>query len=170
MQTAQKQFDAVADRTASISRKMTVPAKFLFAAHAKPEHLMRWFGPVGYPVTTCDIDFRPGGKWRMVMTGPDGVEGPPFGGTYIEIVPHSRIVYDNGFEDGKGGEMNLQNGGRMVMTTTLDEVNGQTTITVSILFESAAMRAEYLGVGMLEGIASGFDQMEVVGAELAARG
>lgn len=169
MQTAQTPTDSVADRTASISRKMNVPAKYVFAAHAAPEHLMRWFGPVGYPVTTCDIDFRPGGKWRMVMTGPDGVQGPPFGGTYLEIVPHSRIVYDNAFEDGKGGEMNLQNGGRMVMATTLSEADGQTNVTVSILFDSAAMKAEYLGVGMLEGIASGFDQLEEVAMGLAKR-
>lgn len=158
------------DHTASISRVMTVPAKYIFAAHAKPEHLMRWFGPVGYPVTTCDIDFRPGGKWRMVMTGPDGVQGAPFGGTYLEILPHSRIVYDNMFEDGKGGAMDLQSAGRMVMTTTLVEVAGQTTVTVSIQFASAAMKAEYLGVGMLDGIASGFDQLQDVAAELAAAG
>ena len=67
---------ADSDHTARISRVMNLPARFIFEAHAKPEHLMRWFGPVGYPVTTCDIDFRPGGKWRMVMTGPDGVQGP----------------------------------------------------------------------------------------------
>ena len=114
--------EPAADRTAAISRVIGVPAKYLFLAHSRPEHLKRWFGPVGYPVTTCDIDFRVGGNWRMVMTGPDGVEGPPFGGTYLEITPHSRIVYDNGFEDGKGGEMDLQHAGRMVMTTTFDEV------------------------------------------------
>ena len=154
-------------RQAAISRVMNLPAKHIFEAHSRPEHLMRWFGPVGYPVTTCDIDFRPGGTWRMVMTGPDGVQGPPFGGTYLEIVPYSRIVYDNAFEDGKGGAMDLQSAGRMVMTTTLTEVDRKTTVTVSILFASAAMKAEYLGVGMLEGIASGFDQMEGVALELS---
>ncbi len=162
--------EPAADRTAAISRVIDVPAKYLFLAHSRPEHLKRWFGPVGYPVTTCAIDFRVGGNWRMVMTGPDGAEGPPFGGTYLEITPHSRIVYDNGFEDGKGGEMDLQHAGRMVMTTTFDEVGDKTRLTVSTLFATAAMQAEYLGVGMLEGIASGLDQLAQVGAELAAAG
>lgn len=164
------ELDPAAGRTAAVIRVIDVPAKYLFLAHSRPEHLKRWFGPVGYPVTTCAIDFRVGGKWRMVMTGPDGVEGPPFGGTYLEITPHSRIVYDNGFEDGKGGEMDLQHAGRMVMTTTFDEVGGKTTVTVSTLFATAAMKAEYLGIGMLEGISSGLDQLAQVGAELAAAG
>jgi uncharacterized protein YndB with AHSA1/START domain len=170
MPATQSKTESVADRTASISRKMNVPARYIFAAHSKAEHLMRWFGPVGYPVTTCDIDFRPGGTWRMVMTGPDGVEGPPFGGTYHEIVPNSLIVYDNAFEDGKGGDMNLQSAGRMTMTTTLVEVDGHTTVTVSILFATVAMKQEYLGIGMLEGISSGFDQLEGVAKGLSAQG
>lgn len=153
-------------REAVVSRVMRVPAKYLYLAHAKPAHLMRWFGPVGYPVTLCEIDFRVGGRWRMAMTGPDGVQGPPFGGTYLEIVPDSRIVYDNRFEDDKGGEMNLQNAGRMVMTTTLVEENGATTITVMTRFASVAMMDEYLGVGMTAGILSGFDQLEDVARKL----
>lgn len=159
----------LASRTASIRRKMNVPAKYLFAAHAAPELLMRWFGPVGYPVTLCDIDFRVGGRWRMAMTGPDGLQGPPFGGTYREIAPNSRIVYDNGFEEAGGGSLNLQNAGTMVMTVTFEEADSATTVTVSTLFETVEMKQEYLGVGMLEGISSGFDQLEVVVAELAAQ-
>ena len=153
-------------REASITRAMNVPARYIFQAHSAPEHLMRWFGPVGYPVTMCEVDFRVGGKWRMAMTGPDGVQGPPFGGTYLEIVPHSRIVYDNAFEDGVGGEMNLKHAGRMVTTVTFDEQRGQTAVTVSTLFATVAMKDEYLGVGMIEGIASGLDQLVAIAADL----
>lgn len=153
-------------RTATVRRVMQVPARYVFMAHAHPEHLLRWFGPVGYPVTLCEIDFRVGGRWRMAMTGPDGVQGAPFGGTYLDILPDSRIVYDNAFEDAKGGDMNLQNAGRMVMTTTFAELAGATTVTVTTLFASVAMKDEYLGVGMAEGILSGFDQLEAVAKAL----
>ena len=158
-----------ADRTAVITRRMPVPARYLFAAHASAEHISRWFGPVGWPVTTCDYDFRVGGRWRMRMTGPDGVEGPPFGGTFLEIVPDRRIVFTDGFEDGKGGDMNLRHaGGQIVFTTTFDESDGATTVTVKVLFATVAMKEEFLGVGMLEGLASGLDQWEVVAQGLAA--
>ena len=162
--------DPASSRTASISRVMHVPAKYLFLAHSRPEHLKRWFGPEGWPVTQCEVDFHVGGKWRMIMTGPDGIDGPPFGGSYQEIVPDSRIVYDNAFEDGKGGTMNLANAAPMLMTTTFEELGGKTTVTTTILFSSPEMKAEYLGVGMLEGISSGFDQLETVALRLATPG
>jgi uncharacterized protein YndB with AHSA1/START domain len=101
----------------------------------------------------------------MAMTGPDGIQGPFFGGSYLDIVPDSRIVYDNRFED-DSASMNLQNAGSMIMTTTLVEQSGTTTITVSTLFATAAMKDEYLGVGMTDGILSGFDQLDVVAREL----
>jgi uncharacterized protein YndB with AHSA1/START domain len=168
MKLAQR-IEPEADRTAVISRKMAVPARQLFAAHSKAEHIMRWFGPVGYPVTQCDYDFRVGGHWRMVMTGPDGVDGPPFGGEFLEIVPDRRIVFTDRFEDGKGGAMGLKQAqDQMIFTTTFEESGGMTTVTVSVLFATVAMKDEFLGVGMIEGLSSGLDQWEEVARELAA--
>jgi uncharacterized protein YndB with AHSA1/START domain len=158
-----------ADRTATISRRIPVPARHVFAAHASAEQIAKWFGPVGYPVTQCTYDFRVGGAWRMIMTGPDGVDGPPFGGTFLDIVPDRRIGYTNGFEDEVGGTMQLQNAQeKMVITTSFDEEDGVTTITVSTLFPSVAAREEFLRIGMHEGMSSGFDQLELVAADLAA--
>ena len=104
------------------------------------------------------------------MTGPDGVQVAPFGGTYLQITPVTQIVYDNAFEDGKGGEMNLQNAGTMIITTMFDDAGAQTTVTVTTLFATIAMKNEYLGVGMTEGILSGMDQLEGVATELSVAG
>jgi uncharacterized protein YndB with AHSA1/START domain len=161
--------ESVADRTATISRRIPVARRHVFAAHAAADQIARWYGPVGYPVTQCTYDFRIGGAWRMVMTGPDGQDGPPFGGTFLDIVPDRRIVYTNGFEDGTGGAMNLSHAqDKMVITTTFEEADGVTTITVSTLFPSVAAKDEFLGMGMLEGMSSGLDQLEQVAAALAA--
>ena len=163
------QTEPEADRTATISRRIPVAARHVFAAHASADQIARWFGPVGYPVTQCTYDFRIGGHWHMVMTGPDGIDGPPFGGTFLDIVPDRRIVYTNGFDDGVGGDMQLKNATeKMVITTTFDEADGVTTVTVSTLFPTVAAKEEFLRIGMLEGMSSGFDQLEQVAAELAA--
>jgi uncharacterized protein YndB with AHSA1/START domain len=147
---------------------MAAPVARVFAAHASADHIRRWFGPVDYPVTQCAYDFQIGGRWRMVMTGPDGLDGPPFGGIFLEIVPSQRIVYTNSFEGGETGEMNLQHADEMVFSTTFAETApGETTVTVAILFPSVAMKDEYLGVGMEEGIASSHDQWEGVARALA---
>ena len=82
-----------ADRELIITRTYDAPARLLFEAWSKPEHLKKWFGPVGYPVTMCEMDFRKGGQWRVAMTGPSGKQQTPFGGEYLEIVPDRRIVF-----------------------------------------------------------------------------
>ena len=148
------------DRELTVVRVFDAPARLLFKAHAEREHIMKWFGPVGYPVTMCELDFRVGGKWRMSMTAPDGTQNTPFGGTYLEIVPDRKIVWDNGFE--------TPGSPRMVATFTFEEVDGRTTLTMKTVFESKAMRDEYLGVGMEAGINSGHDQLEEVVAAMKA--
>ena len=96
-----------ADREVIITRTYDAPARLLFEAWSKPEHLKKWFGPVGYPVTMCEMDFRKGGQWRAAMTGPGGEQQTPFGGEYLEIVPDRRIVFSNGFETARCGEDDL---------------------------------------------------------------
>ena len=151
--------ESPADRTVVITRTFDAPARIIFLALSKPEHVMRWFGPVGWPLTLCEMDFRVGGKFRFAMTGPSGVQNMPFGGTYREIVKDRRIVYDNGFE--------IAGAGRMVVTIDLDQQEGKTTLTMSTLFDSQSMYNEHVGMGFVEGTNSGYDQLAEVLAALA---
>ncbi len=81
--------ESIADREVVITRTYDAPARLLFEAWSKPEHLMKWFGPVGWPLTLCEVDFRKGGRFRFAMTGPSGQQNTPFGGEYLEIVARS---------------------------------------------------------------------------------
>lgn len=145
-------------RTVVITRVYNAPARLLFEAWSKPKHIKKWFGPVGWPVTMAEIDFRVGGRWRFAMTGPDGNQNPPFGGTYLEIVSNRRIVFDNAFE--------LLGSEKMIMTITFDENDGRTTLTFHTLFASIAMKKNYTSVGFVEGTNSGLDQLTDVVAVL----
>jgi len=151
--------EPAADREVVITRVFDVPARFLFEAWSRPEHISRWFGPKGWPITLCEMDFRVGGRFRFAMTGPSGKQNTPFGGEYLEIVPNRRIVFDNGFES-PGAE-------RMVMTVTFAEsADGRTTMTHHTLFASVAMKNGHVGAGFVEGTGSGLDQLADVVAEL----
>jgi uncharacterized protein YndB with AHSA1/START domain len=151
-------------REVVITRVFDAPARLLFEAYAKPEHVRRWFGPRGWPLTLVEMDFRPGGTFRFGMTGPDGVPNTPFGGEYLEIVPDRKIVYDNGFE--------LPGAEKMVVTITYDEAPAapgarpRTTMTIRTVFASLAMMEEHVGGGIEAGINSGLDQLEEVVAEM----
>jgi len=152
--------DSTANRELVITREFTAPASLLFDAWSRPEHLKQWFGPEGWPITLCEIDFRVGGSYRLAMTGPDGVQGPPFGGTYREIEPNRKIVYDDTFE--------LPGAETMVVTVTFDERDGRTTMTMHTLFGSAEMYEKHLAMGMEAGLASSLSQLEALVARLQA--
>lgn len=151
-----------ADRTVVITRAFDAPARVLFQAFSECRHIRRWFGPVGWPVTLCEIDFRVGGRFRFAMTGPGGDQNTPFGGTYLEIVPDRKIVYDNGFES-PGAE-------RMVVTLTLEEEGGRTALTHHTVFASPAMYDAHVGAGFVQGTGSGLDQLADLAVEMAAQG
>jgi uncharacterized protein YndB with AHSA1/START domain len=155
------------DRSVVIRRRMAVPLRHVYQAHTEARHIKRWFGPEGWPVTQCEMDFRVGGTWRMVMSGPDGQEGPPFGGRFLDIVPERRIAYTDAFEDGKGGAMNLASRGHIVFTYDFQADGEATEVTLTLEFSSVAMKDEYLGIGMREGLASSHDQWEAVAGDLA---
>lgn len=142
-------------------RELDAPPEIVFLAHSKPEHVKRWFGPKGWPLTLCEMDFRVGGQWRFAMTGPDGKQNPAFGGTYLEIVENAKIVFDNAFE--------LPGADTMVMSTILEPLPGGRTRLIShTVFANLAMHATHIGAGFESGANSGLDQLEGVVAELRA--
>jgi uncharacterized protein YndB with AHSA1/START domain len=153
--------EPIAEREVVITRVFDAPARLLFEAFSTPEHLLKWFGPEGWPLTMCELDFRVGGRFRFAMTGPSGVQDPPFGGEYLEIVPNRKIVFDDGYE--------LPGAERMVITVTFDEKDGTTTLTVHTLFASVAMKNEHIGAGYLDGWGSSLGFLANVVAELRGK-
>jgi uncharacterized protein YndB with AHSA1/START domain len=153
--------EPVAEREVVITRVLDAPARLLFAAYSAPEHLTQWFGPKGWPLTLCEMDFRVGGRYRFAMTGPDGTQATPFGGEYLEIVPNRKIVYTSAFE--------TPDAESMTVTVTFDEEGGQTTLTIHTLFASVAMKNTLLGMDFAQGMASGLEQLGDVVAALRAR-
>jgi uncharacterized protein YndB with AHSA1/START domain len=147
------------DREVVITRVIDAPPRILFLAYSRPDYVKQWFGPKGWPLTTCEMDFQVGGRFRFGMTGPDGAAGPPFGGEYLEIVPDRKIVYDNGFEG---------SGDKMVVTITYEDAEaGKTLLTIHTLFPTDEMYAQHVGWGYAQGIESGMEQLEAVVRALA---
>lgn len=161
MRASESAAEPAADRTLVITRVYNAPARLLFEAWSKPEHLMKWFGPVGWPLTLCEVDFRKGGRFRFAMTGLSGEQNTPFGGEYLEIVPNRKIVYDNAFE--------MPDAEKMVVTVTFDENGGKTTLTIHTVFASMAMWNEHVGGGFEQGVGSGLDQLAGVVAAMRAK-
>src|SRR5882672_10981167 len=89
--------EILSDREVLITRVFNAPRRLVFEAMTKPEHVKNWYGPCVFTLALCEIDLRPGGKWRYVLRAPDGSEHG-FTGVYREIVAPERIVATENYE------------------------------------------------------------------------
>src|SRR3982074_47143 len=109
-----------------VTRTVNAPAHLVFEAWTKAELFRRWWVPKSYGLTllSCDMDVRVGGGYRLVFPHQDSTM--EFFGTYLEVTPHSRLVWTN--EEGDGG--------MTVTTVTFDEIDGRTLVAVRDLYPS----------------------------------
>jgi uncharacterized protein YndB with AHSA1/START domain len=139
------------DREIVMTRVFDAPRDLVFEAHSSCEHMSRWWGPRRYEIASCDIDFRPGGAWRIVHRGADGQEFG-FHGEFREIVRPERISWTFEFE-GMPGHVSVD-------TVTFEERDGKTTLTTRSVFDSVEDRDGMLQSGMAEGAAETLDRLE----------
>jgi uncharacterized protein YndB with AHSA1/START domain len=150
------------DREVRVTRRFHAPRALVFRALTTPEILKRWMlGPDGWALAVCTIDLRVGGAYRHVWRKPDGRE-MGMGGVYREVEPPARLVCTELFDDD-------WTGGETVVTTTLDERAGITTLTSTILFASQAARDAARGTGFDTGMEQAYDTLADVLAEGATR-
>lgn len=68
-----------------ITRSFDAPKALIWEVFTKPEHLAHWWGPEGFTLPLCEMDFRDGGKFVWGMRAPDGSDHP-MRGTFADIV------------------------------------------------------------------------------------
>src|ERR1700729_1111251 len=114
------------ERELVVTRTINAPARLVFEAWTKAELFRRWWVPKSFGVTllSCEMDVRVGGQYRLVFPHEDSTM--EFFGTYLEVTPHSRLVWTN--EEGDGGQT--------VTTVTFDETAGKTLVVLSDLYPS----------------------------------
>jgi uncharacterized protein YndB with AHSA1/START domain len=139
------------DTEIQMTRVFDAPRDLVFEAHSSAEHMKNWWGPRKYETISAEVDFRPGGKWRIVHRGPDGEEYG-FHGEYREIVRPERIMWTFEFE-GAPGQVAVE-------TVTFEERDGKTTLTAISDAGSKEARDAVLESGMTEGAAETFDRLD----------
>ena len=119
------------DRDIVITRLLDAPRELAFSAWTDPEKVVKWWGPNGFSITIERMDVRPGGVWKYVMHGPDGVDYPNKT-VYEEIVPPERLVYSHSGGDPVPGERAVQ----FRSCVTFVQEGGQTRITLHMTFKT----------------------------------
>ena len=147
------------EREIRMTRLFDAPRHLVFEAMSKPEHITQWWGRLGegYSVPVCEVDLRPGGKWRFSNRTPKG-DLATFYGVYREVAPPVRVVFTEIFEPFPDAES--------VVTAILTEENGKTRLTATVAYPSPEVRDMVLQTGMARGAAISYDRLEDVAAGL----
>jgi uncharacterized protein YndB with AHSA1/START domain len=119
-----------------MTRVFDAPRRIVFQAWSQAEHVSRWFTPAPLTTPKCELDFRTGGAFRLVMRMPDGVEFP-MDATFLEVTPPERIVFAARIH----GDVDIHT------TVTFAEQDGKTTLTVHQRYskETDATRGAHAG-------------------------
>src|SRR5215471_7371973 len=114
------------EREIVVTRTINGPARLVFEAFTKAELLKRWWVPKSFGLTllSCEADVRVGGRYRLVFS--HGASTMEFHGRYIEVTPHSRLVWTNEESDDGGA----------VTTVTFEEKGGKTLLVMHDLYPS----------------------------------
>ncbi len=149
--------ERTSERELVTTRTINGPARLVFEAWTTPELFKRWWVPksLGMSLLSCEMDVRVGGKYRLVFDY-EGSEAAFFG-SYLEVTPHSRLVWTNE-ESGDAGP---------VTTVTLKETGGKTLVVLHELYPSKEA-LDAAGTGAADAMGETFDQLEELLGTLGA--
>jgi len=138
-----------------LNRIIDAPRERVFEAWTTPDAVKRWFAPKPFELVVHQMDFRPGGRFRMAMRGPDG-EDFPFTGRYGEIHPPKTLSWTGEFATGPAEQITT--------AVTFEEEGGKTRLHVRQTFHVVTPEIEHAMKGAPQGWAMTLNQL----AELCA--
>ena len=147
------------ERELVVTRTINGPARIVFEAFTKPELFKRWWVPksFGLSLLSCELDVRVGGTYRLVFSH-GGSEPMAFFGRYVEVTPHSRLVWTND-EGDEGGA---------ITTATFEEKGGKTLLVLHDLYPSKAALDAAIASGSTGGMSETLDQLDEIVVTLGA--
>ena len=144
--------ERTSDRELVVTRIFLGPARLVFQAWTKPELFKRWWVPksIGMTMIACEMDVRVGGRYQLTFRHDAFPEPMSFFGRYIEVTPHSRLVWTNE-EDHGGGQ---------VTTVTFEEKGDKTLLVMHDLYPSKEALDEAIASGSTGGATEQFEQLD----------
>jgi uncharacterized protein YndB with AHSA1/START domain len=144
--------ERTSERELVVTRTVDGPARIVFEAWTKPELFQRWWTPKSFGISliSYEADVRTGGTYRLVMGHPSSEQPMAFFGRYIEVTPHSRLVWTND-EGDEGGA---------ITTVTFEDEDGRTRVVVHELYASKEALDNALASGSTSGWGEQFEQLD----------
>ena len=147
--------ERTSERELVVRRLFSAPAHLVFEAWTKPELLKRWWVPKSFGISfvSCEADVRTGGTYRFVFSHAASEQTMAFFGRYIEVTPHSRIVWTN--EESSDGALS---------TVTFEEKGDKTLLALHELYPSKQALDDAIASGSTgtSGAGEQFDLLDTI--------
>jgi uncharacterized protein YndB with AHSA1/START domain len=117
---------------------MTASPEQIWSAWIDPAAIARWWGPDGFTSTVRELDVREGGRFDVVMQGPDG---SAFENLYLfdNVEAAKRITYVH-----QGSQEHGLAPSRSVVTIEEVDAGAQTLVTLRSFYASESDRKKHL--------------------------
>ena len=158
----------------SLERTIDAPRSLLWKVWTDPDHVKKWWAPAPWTTSRCEMDLRPGGKFRTVMRSPEGQEFPHVF-CFIELIENEKMVMTNALEPGyrpargpvgKAGEIADCADIPFTSILTLTERAGKTHYSIVVLHRDERDRRRHEEMGFHQGWGLCTDQLEAVASKL----
>jgi uncharacterized protein YndB with AHSA1/START domain len=136
-----------------LSRILRARRETVFRAWSSAEHVKRWFAPEGCAVVDATVEMRVGGRFELSMHAPGMMHW--LRGTFVEIVPDTRLVIDMRVDDSDGTPL-------FRAYTELDFANapGGTRLDVTQTYTLIDLSKAWMLAGAPQGWSSTLDNLE----------
>ena len=144
--------ERTSERELVVTRTVNGPARIVFEAWTKPALLRQWWVPksTGMTMLSCEADVRVGGRYRLVFSHDAFPKPMEFFGRYLEVTPHSRLVWTND-EGDDGGP---------ITTVTFEEEAGKTLLVMHELYPSKEALDGAMASGEKSCVNETFEQLD----------
>ena len=114
----------ISETNLRLERLIAASPETLFALWVDPAQLVRWWAPDGFTASVDALETMPGGRWRVVLQGPDGA-APSMSGVYRIVEPPRRLAFSWAW-DGENGAR----GHESEVSVNFDAVPGGTRLVL----------------------------------------
>ncbi len=140
------------DTEIGLVRSFAARRELVWRAFTDPKLLPKWYGPIEPPMTVCEMDVRPNGKFRWAWGTAFETRG------VFHQVEKPRLLVMESREPDPTPE---------IRTMTFEESGGRTTVVMRIKAATKAIRDELLASGAIEGMEPTFVRLDAFLVDLA---
>lgn len=153
-------FDITVDKSTqlvTVTKEFAAELSLVWDAFTTPEMLDQWWAPKPWMAKTQKMEFKEGGRRFYAMVSPEGHESWQIQ-DYTSITPKTNFKYFSVFAD-KDENPHLPGS---TWDLNFSELNGITTVSITIHNESLERMEQMIAMGFKEGFTMTLNELETL--------